>query len=650
MKIGKFSKKLCVSLLSLIMVITLVPQGLLTAKAASADDAITWVQSQVGKAIDYDGVYGAQCVDLIKAYYNYLGVAPVSGNGADYATNSLPAGWARIPGGTPQKGDILVYSGNASNPYGHVAIFESTRVTYHQNFNSNQYIQKITTIAYNGFTNPYWGVIRPAFSGSNGVATSWQTFSTFQENYNAGIEATISTSSSVQFTRAGAHVWDPNGNLVVDTSEATSIKGYYMTISYNIRNELGISLSPGTTYTYQFWAEFGGSRYYSEKSTFKTTGGHNPEGAFDIASGGAGTVYVRGWAFDRDDLSASLYIHVYIGGPAGEGIGYQIDADKERKDVNTVYPGVGNNHGFDSTINVNLSGSQPVYVYAINVGEGSNTCLGNKTVTIQKNIQVTSLSLSIVSKELLVGDSFTNTATIFPADATDKAIIWASSNKSVATVENGKITGVGIGTAIISAKSSNGKEATCTVTVKDLPFTDVEESAWYYEDISYVYKNNLMSGTDSEHFSPNDKLTRAQFATILFRLSGESAVNYKPVFKDVPDNYWFTEGILWTNQAGIAGGYEGSNLFGINDPITREQLAAMIYRYADYKEYDTSGKASLDSFSDVEQISAFASDAVKWAVKSELLSGKTETLLDPKGNATRAECAAIISRFSQNIK
>ena len=112
-----------------------------------------------------------------------------------------------------------------------------------------------------------------------------------------------------------------------------------------------------------------------------------------------------------------------------------------------------------------------------------------------------------------------------------------------------------------------------------------------------------MSGTDSEHFSPNDKLTRAQFATILFRLSGESAVNYKPVFKDVPDNYWFTEGILWTNQAGIAGGYEGSNLFGINDPITREQLAAMIYRYA-----------------------------------------------DPKGNATRAECAAIISRFSQNIK
>lgn len=129
-------------------------------------EAVAWVKAQVGQYIDYDGVYGAQCVDLIKAYYNYLGVTPVSGNGCDYATNALPSGWSRVQGGAPQPGDILVYSANSSNPYGHVAIFESTYSTYHQNFNSHPYVENVT-YAYNGLTNAYWGYIRPNWSNGN---------------------------------------------------------------------------------------------------------------------------------------------------------------------------------------------------------------------------------------------------------------------------------------------------------------------------------------------------------------------------------------------------------------------------------------------------------------------------------------------------
>ncbi|MCI9356788.1 MAG: CHAP domain-containing protein [Lachnospiraceae bacterium] len=133
------------------------------AEAKTQAEAVQWVQSQVGKSIDADGVYGAQCVDLILAYYDYLGVPRSSGNGKDYAHNALPAGWQRLQGGAPQAGDILVYGGSAGNPYGHVAIFESERVHYHQNFNGKPSVQRIT-YRYNGLNDPYWGVIRPSFS------------------------------------------------------------------------------------------------------------------------------------------------------------------------------------------------------------------------------------------------------------------------------------------------------------------------------------------------------------------------------------------------------------------------------------------------------------------------------------------------------
>ena len=135
------------------------------AVSKSSDEAINWVKSQVGKGIDYDGAYGCQCVDLIKAYYNYLGVNPANGNGADYRSNALPAGWGRIQGAQPQKGDILVYTGGY-NGYGHVAIYESDRSHYHQNFDSHSYVERITYM-YNGLSTPYWGVIRPNWNSGN---------------------------------------------------------------------------------------------------------------------------------------------------------------------------------------------------------------------------------------------------------------------------------------------------------------------------------------------------------------------------------------------------------------------------------------------------------------------------------------------------
>ena len=120
------------------------------ATSRTVDEAIAWVNSQVGRSIDYDGVYGAQCVDLIKAYYAYLGVSPVAGHGKDYATNACPTGWQRIQGAVPQRGDILIYGASTKNSCGHVGIYESDYSTYHQNV-SGQYVEKITRWSYKGF-------------------------------------------------------------------------------------------------------------------------------------------------------------------------------------------------------------------------------------------------------------------------------------------------------------------------------------------------------------------------------------------------------------------------------------------------------------------------------------------------------------------
>ena len=135
----------------------------------TAEEAIEWVKSKVGQSIDVDYVYGAQCVDLAKAYYTFLGFYPVKGNGSDYTFNVLPPGYIRIQGAQPQKGDLLVYTGGGKG-YGHVAIYESDYSHYHQNYGGNQYVMHITHIPYDGMTTvDYWGVIRPDFKNGTSI-------------------------------------------------------------------------------------------------------------------------------------------------------------------------------------------------------------------------------------------------------------------------------------------------------------------------------------------------------------------------------------------------------------------------------------------------------------------------------------------------
>lgn len=182
------------------------------------------------------------------------------------------------------------------------------------------------------------------------------------------------------------------------------------------------------------------------------------------------------------------------------------------------------------------------------------------------------------------------------------------------------------------------------------PFADVNAGDWFYQDVLFSYEKGLMSGMDAAAFAPYANTTRAQIAVIFYRMEGSPAVEGENSFTDVvrdSGTAWFYDAVTWAQKNGIMGGYSNSS-FAPNDPITREQLAAIFYRYAQYKGYDTTqGGMAIREFDDYESISDYAMGAMAWAVNTGLVKGDSN-LLYPKGTATRAEIAALLHRFAEN--
>lgn len=176
-------------------------------------------------------------------------------------------------------------------------------------------------------------------------------------------------------------------------------------------------------------------------------------------------------------------------------------------------------------------------------------------------------------------------------------------------------------------------------------FMDVPESAWFYDSVSYVNDKGLMTGLNSRYFGAGENLARAQFALIIYRMNHEPAVTFEQIFQDVYEGTWYTDAVLWASSKGVVTGYSNGN-FGPGDQINREQMATMMYRYAESKGYDVGQKSDISGFNDASSVSDFAKEAMEWAYGTGIITGKYgETMLDPKGNATRAECATIIMRF-----
>ena len=370
----------------------------------------------------------------------------------------------------------------------------------------------------------------------------------------------------------------------------------------------------------------------------------------------------------------------------------------------------------------------------------SKTATCEVTVTAA-TVPVTGVTLSQTQASLYYNrtpNTLTLTATVTPDNATNQAVTWTSSNPSVAKVENGVVTALACGTAVITAAAADGSgaSASCTVTVSSylppanpnyritveatqggtvtadptaakagatvtlppvpnrgyqvgsvavtdrfgeavavteqadgtytftmpngqvtvtvtfeetpLPFTDVTEGDWFYDAVRYAYETGLMDGVGDNLFAPNSQTTRAQLVTILYRLAGQPEPGGDSGFSDVETGTWYTDAVAWAAENGIVNGTTDTT-FAPGEDITREQLVAVLYRYAESKGYDVSASADLSGYPDAGQVQDYAQPAMAWAVAEGIVEGMDGNL-NPAGNATRAQIATILMRFCEGIQ
>ena len=173
-------------------------------------------------------------------------------------------------------------------------------------------------------------------------------------------------------------------------------------------------------------------------------------------------------------------------------------------------------------------------------------------------------------------------------------------------------------------------------------FEDVKEADWFYEAVKYANLNGLMNGVAETQFAPNANVTRGMFVTVLYRIEKEPEVN-AAAFTDVAADAWYSNAVAWASENGITAGVS-ENEFAPDNNISREQIATMLYRYANFKKFAVTDGVELEAYEDAASINEYAIDAFKWAVADGIMNGKTATTLNPADNATRAETAALLMR------
>lgn len=230
----------------------------------------------------------------------------------------------------------------------------------------------------------------------------------------------------------------------------------------------------------------------------------------------------------------------------------------------------------------------------------------------------------------------------------DKLTVTDGSGKTVSTVK--KSDTVYTFTMPASAVKVSVSYVKATETPSETKFNDVSANDWFASAVDYVTGKGMMNGTADNTFSPKANTTRGMVVTVLYRLENQPSTSAAS-FTDVASGAYYANAVAWANANGIVSGY-GSGKFGPNDKVTREQLAAILYRYAQYKKYDVSvgEDTNILSYDDAQSISAYAIPAIQWACGAGVVTGKSGSKLDPKGNATRAEVAAMLMRFCENVK
>ena len=682
-------------ILAVIMVACLLPTAAFAStNGKTADDAINWVRSLEGQPVG-----NGECVELIKAYYSYLGQTSPGGNGADYSWNQLPAGWHRLQNAQPQKGDILVYSGNGENPYGHVAIYESDYSTWHQNFASQRKVVHVTNIRYNGFTNPYWGVIRPDFGsavfkpdfiniGTNVYryiirADKWMPTGTcYDQNAKRDVKIVNSGSSDPNVIWLFTHMGFDNSYVIQN-----AYSNDYLCYEGNCASQAKITTSDKlTSKCYWYVAYYNGLCKLVAKDSVASGNWLVIDCKDGSSTPGTQLQLYGNWGPNDSNGNAQLFniytVENYQQPPKPPKVELTVP------DVVTV--------GEEFTISWTPSPLQGKYdqrEYEVHIRKGGSgfktiyTTDTSVTLTLTKPDTSYNVYLTVYNRKYQdysssafatfrcireTAHEHSYTAVVTPPTCTEKGYTTHTCSCGDSYVDtytdalghawdSGKVTKqptateTGVRTYTCTRCSATKTETIPAGGCPSAGFTDVPpESNWAHAGIDYCVANGIMGGMGDGTFAPTGTTTRAQIVQILYNLEGTPAVSGTTPFTDLTAN-WYKPAILWAYQNNVVAGTSPTT-FNPEGPVTREQIAVILTQYMFHvlKMNRTWTPADLSAFPDGAQVSGWAKEAMQDAVALGLINGTkapdSKVYLDPQGSAARQQVATILMNFCQNVK
>ena len=632
---------------------------------------------------------------LIVAYYSYLGQTSPGGNGADYSWNQLPAGWQRLQNAQPQKGDILVYSGNAANKYGHVAIYESDYSTWHQNYSYQRKVVHVTNVRYNGFANPYWGVIRPDFSSAVykpdfiNIGTSvyryiiradkWMPTGTcYDQNAKRDVKIVNSGSSDPNVIWLFTHMGFDNSYVIQN-----AYNNYYLSYEGNCASQAKITTSDKlTSKCYWYVAYYNGLCKLVAKDSVASGNWLVMDCTGGYATPGTQLELYGNWGPNDSNGNAQLFniytVENYQQPPKPPKVEITVPevvtVGEEVKISWTASPLQGKYDQREYRVTVEGGGSKKViYTTDTSVSVTIKRRELNCDVTVEsRNTKYANYSSSSYATFRCVeAHEHSYTAVVTPPTCTEKgytthtcacgdsyvdtyvdALGHAWDNGTVTKQPTATETGVRTYTCTRCHETKTESIPVVSVDVTEM-FTDVTKN-WAYPGIQYCVTHGIMGGMGDGTFAPTGTTTRAQIVQILYNLEGTPAVSGTTPFTDLTAN-WYKPAILWAYQNNVVAGTSPTT-FNPEGPVTREQIAVILTQYMFHvlKMERTWTPADLSTFPDGAQVSSWAKEAMQDAVALGLINGTKApdglVYLDPQGSAARQQVATILMNFCQNVK
>ncbi len=627
-------------ILAVIMVACLLPTAAFAStNGKTADDAINWVRSLEGQPVG-----SGECVALIKDYYSYLGQTSPGGNGADYSWNQLPAGWQRLQNAQPQKGDILVYSGNGANPYGHVAIYESDYSTWHQNYAYQRKVVHVTNVRYNGFDNPYWGVIRPDFGSAVfkpdfiDIGTSvyryiiradkWMPTGTcYDQNAKRDVKIVNSGSSDPNviwlFTRMGFD----NSYVILN-----AYNNEYLCYEGNCASQAKITTSDKlTSKCYWYVAYYNGLCKLVAKDSVASGNWLVMDCTGGYATPGTQLQLYGNWGPNDSNGNAQLFniytVENYQQPPKPPKVELTVPdvvtVGEEFTISWTASPLQGKYDQREYRVTVEGGGSKKViYTTDTSVSVTINRRELHCNVTVECNTTQSMpdySSSSYATFRCVEAHEHSYTAVVTAPTCTEKGYTTHTCSCGDSYVDtyvdalghawdSGKVTKqptateTGVRTYTCTRCDETKTEtipATGSVDVTQM-FTDVTKN-WAYPGIQYCVTHGIMGGMGDGTFAPTGTTTRAQIVQILYNLEGTPAVSGTTPFTDLTAN-WYKPAILWAYQNNVVAGTSPTT-FDPDQPVTREQIAVILTQYMFHvlKMERTWTPADLSTFPDGAQ-------------------------------------------------